>query len=212
MDKLEKKRNRGKQSQEVSKRTKETVLKAALKVFAREGFYNAKLREMADLAGTTHSLIRHHFGSKYDLYKAVVDYGLNVHEVRLRRVAKLHKSDNSVELLKNFIASYVSLAAKNPEFTKIKMHNNTHTTPLFDYIMERQKQLHVIVEPVFKKVQKCGYFEEFDHDSFFVYLHALVETPIVMMDMANELLGQNLLSKKGIAMHTERVLNFLFPR
>ena len=206
-----KKENWGKQSREVSEKTKKTVLKAALKVFAREGFYNANLREIADLTDTTHSLIRHHFGSKYDLYKAVVDYGLSIHEERLRRVAKLHKSDNPVELLKNFIASYVSLAAKNPEFTKIKMHNNTHTSPLFDYIMERQKQLHVIVEPVFKIVQQCGYFEDFDHDSFFVYLHALVETPIAMMDMANKLLEQNLLSRKGIAMHTDRVLNFLFP-
>ena len=207
----QKKRKLGKQSREASEKTKETILNAALKVFAREGFHNTKLREIADITGTTHSLIRHHFGSKYDLYKAVVDYGLNIHEVRLRRVAELHTSDNPVELLKNFITSYVLLAAKNPEFTKIKMHNNTHTSPLFDYIMERQKQLHVIVEPVFREVQKCGYFKDFDHDSFFVYLHALVETPIAMMDMANELLGQNLLSKKGIAMHTERVLNFLFP-
>ena len=207
----QKKRKLGKQSREASEKTKKTILNAALKVFAREGFHNTKLREIADITGTTHSLIRHHFGSKYDLYKAVVDYGLNIHEVRLRRVAKLHKSDNSVELLKNFIASYVSLAAKNPEFTKIKMHNNTHTSPLFDYLIERQKKLHLIVEPVFKKVQQCGYFEDFEHDAFFVYLHALVETPIAMMDMSNMLLGQNVLSRKGIAMHTERVLNFLFP-
>ena len=211
MDKHKNKRRLGKQSREVSEKTKGTVLKAALKVFAREGFYNANLREIADLAGTTHSLIRHHFGSKYDLYKAVVDYGLNIHEKKLLRVAKLHKSDNPVELFKIFITSYVSTAAKNPEFTKIKMHNNTTASPLFDYLIERQKQLHVIVEPVFKKVQQCGYFEDFEHDSFFVYLHALIETPIAMMDMADKLLGQSVLSRKGVAIHTERVLNFLFP-
>jgi AcrR family transcriptional regulator len=207
----QKKRKLGKQSREVSEITKKYILKAALKVFAREGFYNTKLREIADLADTTHSLIRHHFGSKYDLYKAAADYGLNIHEERLRRITKLHKSSNPVELFKDFIASYVSTVAKNPEVSKIIMHNNSTTSPLFDYLIERQKQLHLIVEPVFKKVQKRGYFEEFDHDSFLVYLHALVETPIAMMDMANILLGQKLLSRKGIAMHTERVLNFLFP-
>ena len=212
MEQRKNKRKLGKQSREVSEKTKKAVLKAALKVFAREGFYNAKLREIADLAGTTHSLIRHHFGSKYDLYKAVVDYGLTIHEERLRRVTKLQKSDNPVELFKDFIASYVSTVAKNPELSKILMHNNISTSPLFDYLIERQKQLNLIVEPVFKKVQKCGYFEDFDHDSFFVYLHALVETPVAMMDMANIMLGQNLLSKKGIAMHTERVLNFLFHK
>ncbi len=207
----QKKRKLGKQSREVSEKTKETILKAALKVFAREGFYNTKLREIADLTDTTHSLIRHHFGTKFDLYKAAADYGLNIHEERLRRVTKLNKSSNPVELFKDFIASYVSTVAKNPEVSKIIMHNNNTTSPLFDYLMERKKQLNVIVEPVFREVQKCGYFEDFDHDSFFVYLHALVETPIAMMDMANELLGQNLLSRKGIAMHTEHVLSFLFP-
>ncbi|MBN2418296.1 MAG: TetR/AcrR family transcriptional regulator [Deltaproteobacteria bacterium] len=206
-----KKRKLGKQSREVSEKTKETILKAALKVFAREGFYNTKLREIADLTDTTHSLIRHHFGTKFDLYKAAADYGLNIHEERLRRVTKLNKSSNPVELFKDFIASYVSTVAKNPEVSKIIMHNNNTTSPLFDYLMERKKQLNVIVEPVFREVQKSGYFEDFDHDSFFVYLHALVETPIAMMDMANELLGQNLLSRKGIAMHTEHVLSFLFP-
>ncbi len=115
MDKYKNNRKRGKQSREVSKKTKETVLKAALKVFAREDFYNAKLREIADLAGTTHSLITHHFGSKYDLYKAVLDYGLNIHAERLQRVTRLHKSDDPVELFKNLIVSYVSTAAKNPE-------------------------------------------------------------------------------------------------
>ncbi len=211
MDQQRKKRKLGKQSREVSEKTKETVLKAALKVFSREGFYNTKLRDIADVAGTTHSLIRHHFGSKYDLYKAVVDFGLYIHEDRLRRVIKLHKSDDPVELFRDFIVSYVSTIAKNPELSNIKMRNNVSTSPLFDYLIERQKQLHTIVEPVFKKVQKLGYFEDFEHDSFFVYLHALVETPVVMMDMGKKLLGQNLVSRKGIAMHTQRVLNFLFP-
>ena len=212
---MEQKKNKGKlgkQSREVSGRTKETVLKAALKVFAKEGFYNAKLRDIADLAGTTHSLIRHHFGSKDDLYKAVVDYGLNLHEERLLRVTKLHKMDNPVELFKDFIASYVSTVAKNPELSKILMHNNTSTSPLFNYLIERRKQLHLIVEPVFKRVQQCGYFKDFDHNSFLIYLLALVETPVVMMDMSNKLLGRDILSRKGVSMHTERVLNFLFHK
>jgi len=210
MDKLEKKRKRGKQSQEVSKKTKETVLKSALKVFAREGFYNAKLREIADLAGTTHSLITHHFGSKEELYKAVLDYGLDIHSERLRKVVRLHKSDDPVELFKKLIASYVNTVAKNPEVSKIIMHNNSSNSLLYDYLQER-KQLHSIVEPVFSKVQMCGYFKDFTHNDFLVYLHALVETPIAVIDRTNRLLAGDILSRKGIALHTKRVLNFLFP-
>lgn len=205
-----KKRKLGKQSKEVSEKTKETVLRAALIVFAREGFYNAKLREIADLTGTTHSLIRHHFGSKDDLWKAVVDYGLNLHEKSLLRIIKTRKSTDPVELFKGFIASYVSTIAKNPELSKILLHDNSRSSPHFDYLIERQKQLHSIIEPVFRNVQKAGYFRDFDHDSFLVYVRALVETPIATRDISNQLLEKDILSKKGIAIHTERVLRFLF--
>lgn len=210
MDQQKIKRKLGKQSREVSEKTKEAVLKAALKVFASEGFYNAKLREIADLAGTTHSLITHYFGSKYELYKAILDYGINIHEERLRRVIKLNKSDDPIELFKKLIASYVVSVAKNPEVSKIIMHNNSTNGLLYDCLQEK-KQLHLIVEPVFTKVKKYGYFKDFTHDDFLIYLHALVETPIALIDRTNRLLRGNILSRKGIAMHTERVLNFLFP-
>jgi AcrR family transcriptional regulator len=206
------KRKLGKQSREVSEKTKEKVLKAALKVFAREGFYNAKLRDIAALAGTTHSLIRHHFGSKDDLWKAVVDYGLNLHEKSLLRILKSRKSENPIDLFKDFIASYVSTIAKNPELSKILLHDNSRTSPHLEYLIERQKQLHSIIEPVFKNVQQTGYFKGFDHDSFLVYVRALVETPIVTRDISNQLLEKDILSKKGISIHTQRVLRFLFDK
>ena len=203
-------RKLGKQPREVSEKTKETVLRSALEVFAREGFYNAKLREIADLAGTTHSLIRHHFGSKDDLWKAVVDYGLNLHEKSLLRILRSRKSADDVDIFKDFIASYVSTIAKNPELSKILLHDNSRSSPHLDYLMERQKRLHSIIEPVFKNAQKAGYFKGFTHDSFLVYVRALVETPIATRDITNRLLNEDILSEKGIAVHTERVLRFLF--
>ncbi len=200
----------GKQPKEVSEKTKETVLKAALKIFAREGFYNAKLREIAELAGTTHGLIRHHFGLKDDLYKAVIDYGLKLHENKLLKIIESNKSDDPLALFKEFITSYVSIVVKNPELSKIMMHNNSSTSPHFGYIVERQKKLHSIIEPVFMRLKKLGYFEDFDHYSFLVYVCALVEIPIAMGNMTKKMMGEDMSSRKGIALHTKRVLKFLF--
>ena len=206
------KRRLGKQTREVSENTKKTVLKAALKIFAREGFYNAKLREIADQAGTTHSLIRHHFGSKDDLWKAVVDYGLSLHEKSLLRVLKSQKSADPVELFKDFITAYIRTVARNPELSIILLHDYSRSSPHLDYLMEKEKRLHSIIEPVFENAQKCGYFKGFDHDNFLMYVRALVETPIATKDMTNRLLKGNILSKKGTAIHTERVLGFLFRK
>ena len=205
-------RKLGKQPRDVSEKTKQTVLKAALKMFAQEGFSNTKLRDIAALAGSTHSLIRHHFGSKDDLWKAVVDYAFKLHEDSLLKILTLRKSADPVELFKDFIASYVTTVAKNPELSKILLHDNSRSSPHLDYLKERQKKLHLIIEPVFKNVQKCGYFKGFDHYSFSVYVSALVEIPIATREMTNQLLKEDILSKKGIALHKERVLSFFFPK
>jgi TetR/AcrR family transcriptional regulator len=206
------KRKSGKQSRDVSEKTKQTVLDAALKVFSQEGFHNAKLRDIASLAGATHSLITHHFGSKEDLWKAVVDYGLNIQENNILRIIKSHESADPVELFREFIKSYVLTIAKNPELSKILLHDNSRSSPHLDYLLERQARLHSIIEPVFNNARGKGYFKGFTHDSFLVYVRALVETPIATRDITNKLLKEDILSKKGIALHTERVLKFLFSR
>jgi TetR/AcrR family transcriptional regulator len=210
MFRRKKTRKLGKQTRDVSEKTKQTVLKSALKIFAQEGFSRARLRDIASLAGTTHSLIRHHFGSKDDLWKAVVNYGLNLQEKQILKIIKSRGSASPVELFKDFIKSYVSTIAKNPELSKILLHDNSRSSPHLNYLIERQKQLHSIVEPVFKNAQKSGYFKGVDHDSFLVYVRALVETPIATRDITNKLLKEDILAKKGIAIHTERVLRFLF--
>ena len=212
MNQHKNRRKLGKQTREVSEKTKEKVLRAALVEFAREGFFNAKLRDIAALAGTTHSLIRHHFGSKDDLWKAVVDYGLQLHEASLLKILTLRESADSVELFKDFIATYILTIAKHPELSKILLHDNSRTSPHLDYLIERQKRLHALIEPVFKNAQACGYFKGFDHDSFSVYVRALVETPIATRDLTNQLLKNDIRSEKGIALHTERVLRFLFHK
>lgn len=204
-------RKLGKQTKAVSEKTRKTILKAALKVFAREGFSDAKLREIADHAGTTHSLIRHHFGSKDDLWMAVVDYSLRLHENGLKKILATRKSEDPVELFKKFISSYITTMAKYPELSNILLHDNSRKSPHLNYLHKREKQLHDIVEPVFKEVQACGHFIGFDHDSLTVYLRGLVETPIATRHLSNKRLKVNIRSKEGIAMHKKRVLGFLFP-
>lgn len=130
----------------------------------------------------------------------------------LNKIIKSRGSSDPVELLKDFIKSYISTIAKNPELSKIMLHDNSRSSPHLEYLIERQKKLHLIVEPVFNNAQKRGYFKGYDHDSFLVYVRALVETPIATQDITRQLLGEDILSGKGIAMHTERVLSLLFHK
>lgn len=202
----------GKQPREAAEKTKKRILKTALKMFAHKGFPDAKLRDIAAKAGASHNLIRHHFGSKDDLWKAVVDDGLRMREARLKQIIDSEQSMDPVELFIELVKSHVLFVAEHAELAKILMHSNSKTSPHLDYIIKKQQGVMDIVEPVFREAQKRGYFKDFDHESFTVYMRALAETPIATTDLTNRLLKHDIRSKKGIALHAQRVIDFLFRK
>ena len=46
--------------------------------------------------------------------------------------------------------------AKHSELSKILLHNNSRYSPHLDYIIEKQKGVLQIAEPIFNKVKGCG--------------------------------------------------------
>jgi TetR/AcrR family acrAB operon transcriptional repressor len=59
-------------SPEVAARTRESVIDAALHVFAERGFAATQLEEIAQRAEVTRGAVYHHFDGKTDLYLAVL--------------------------------------------------------------------------------------------------------------------------------------------
>jgi TetR/AcrR family transcriptional regulator len=200
----------GRQSNEVSEQTKTKILISALNIFAQEGFHNASLRDIASLAGTTHNLIRHHFGSKEDLWKAAVDYKINIHAENLRKILNETESTDPVFLLKSFIKEFVSYTAGNTELAKIFLSNYSKNSYQLEYLLNKQKIFLDLTYPIFKKVQLKGYFKNFNHASFAVYLTSLVETPIVTSYFTNKIIKLDICSEKGIAFHSKNIIRILF--
>ncbi|WP_237564258.1 MULTISPECIES: TetR/AcrR family transcriptional regulator [unclassified Actinomyces] len=53
-------------------RRRAAIADAAMEVFAEQGYNNLSLRQIADAVGVSHTLLRHHFGSKEKLLEAVL--------------------------------------------------------------------------------------------------------------------------------------------
>jgi TetR/AcrR family transcriptional regulator len=206
------KRKLGKHSNEESQKTKNKITVSALEIFARDGFNKASLRDIAELAGTTHNLIRHHFGSKDDLWKAVVEYGIQIHAGLLNQIIANTESSDPIHLLKLFIKTYISIVAKNNELSKIIISSYNNTRENLDFLLKKQKVLLDIIYPFFKQAQMKGYFKGYDNESFTIYLRALIETPFITSYMANKLMKLDIHSEKGIVLHTKRVMDFLFKK
>lgn len=74
--------------QQKSEHTRGQLLRAAEKIFTRDGFEAAKLEEIAALAGYTRGAFYANFGSKEDLFVAMVEEHIQGHIENLRKVAE----------------------------------------------------------------------------------------------------------------------------
>lgn len=53
-------------------RRRAEIIEAASRAFAEQGYQNLSLRQLADAIGVSHTLLRHHFGSKDAILEAVL--------------------------------------------------------------------------------------------------------------------------------------------
>ena len=60
-------------TKEEAAQTRQDLLEAALTIFSQQGYAAARLEDIAEAAGVTRGAIYHHFGSKAELFQALVE-------------------------------------------------------------------------------------------------------------------------------------------
>lgn len=97
------------------KRTR--ILKAAVKVFAQKGFYNAKVSEIAKTARVADGTIYLYFKNKDEILISIFEeeMGKFIAEIRM----ELESEADGVMKLKKFIQTHLSLVKKNPKLAQV---------------------------------------------------------------------------------------------
>lgn len=82
--------------------TKNRIFQIAAHLFAQKGFSGVSMREISELSGVTKPTIYYHFGSKEQIYKELIDAGLEHNEADMDRIRtmKLSLKDALIELIK----------------------------------------------------------------------------------------------------------------
>ncbi len=93
--------------------TRQTLIKAALKVFSEKGYGGTRLEEIADLAGVTRGAIYHHFGSKSELYLAVFELWNILDPVIDRAVAE---GGSYLDMFRRTICRMLELVENDQDF------------------------------------------------------------------------------------------------
>ncbi|MFQ5922680.1 MAG: TetR family transcriptional regulator [Anaerolineales bacterium] len=94
--------------------TRENILTAALEVFGRYGYSSARLEDIADAAEVTRGAIYHHFGSKEELYIALV----KERSAGVNQLAEeiLNQEGTAIEIIRRLLLGLLTYAAENKEY------------------------------------------------------------------------------------------------
>jgi TetR/AcrR family transcriptional regulator len=186
----------------------------ALSLFAEREFEGVSVRDIAERAGTTHGLIRHHFGSKEGVWRAAVDTAGAEYEAALRPLvtgaaAEPHEID-AVPMAAAIVHGLVMVSARHPEIARLLVREGASGEERLDYIFERTAPLRKPSAPLFARLQRQGLLRQFDRDTFFLFLLTAGVVPFALSALSEEILGTDILAEQHAERHADRIVRTLF--
>jgi len=182
------KRQRGRPSLKKPVMAREALLRSALTVFSQKGFDAASVREIAAGGGVDSALIRHHFGSKLELWQAVVDFLADKSQRRRDQLVATvtDKHLETRELLTLFIESFLEGSAEVPEMGMFISHEATSDGERIAYIVERLiRPLYNELLPIVKAGIAEGVLAAQNPKLFFFMLVHAVAMPLAFPGLLN---------------------------
>lgn len=111
-------------------RRREHIARCAARVFAKKGYENANIREIAKACRMSHSNLYHYVGSKQDILYLVIHYALSMwlQFVEKSLPAKLDGA-SATEALKQVIRSMFKMVEEIQDFTMLVYHETRIMEP-----------------------------------------------------------------------------------
>ncbi len=102
-------------------RTREAILDAAERLFAAQGYEATSLTQVGQAAGVSRGTPGYFFGSKADLYRAVLDrcFGEVTHAVRTGRERALASGEGPDVVLEGAVGDYFDFLVARPNFVRL---------------------------------------------------------------------------------------------
>ena len=140
-------------------RSKETILEAALPLFARQGYRGASLASIASAAGLTQPGLLHHFPSKEELLLGLLDWRDRDDG---KRLSGLRDGDGLgyLERLEDLVAHNSTAPELVALFTTLVGEGTSPEHPAHDYFVERYRRIRARALRTLREGQLAGEIRE----------------------------------------------------
>lgn len=193
-----------------SQETRASILKAARKIFSEAGFAASNVRDIARAAGTTHAMIRYHFGSKDSLWReAVSEMFETLHEAlsAARKEAQEQRLDLR-ETYRSMTQVYNRYCAENPEHARITIMESISGSERFNWMVrEFVTQDHIMAERDFDELVKHGILPDIPFASYIYAFVGMTQLPFILAQEAKVAMDYDFLSEAAIERHADAIFN-----
>lgn len=150
------------------------ILQAAEQVFARAGFQGATMAEIALRAGLPKSNLHYYFGTKAEVYRAVLGHILRLW---LAETDCITPDADPREALGHYIAAKMRLTAERPDASRVFANELLHGAPeIGDYLRGELRALVADKAQVIEGWIAAGRMAPVDPVHLFISLWALTQT------------------------------------
>jgi TetR/AcrR family fatty acid metabolism transcriptional regulator len=162
------------------------IFKAALRVIKDNGFHKARMADIAREAGISYGLVYHYFGTKEDLFDAILNrwwdglFGL---------MAELRQSKEEVpKKLRRLIHYFLDTYQGQPELVNIFITEiSRSTTNLSTKRLDHFKKFMSLTEELISKGQEIGFLRRDTKSRYLTYIFlGALETFVSVMVLADQ--------------------------
>ncbi|HNR67094.1 MAG TPA: TetR/AcrR family transcriptional regulator [bacterium] len=136
---------------------REKILKAAVKIFARDGFFNAKMEEIARLAGVATGTTYLYFENKDDLLISIFEEEMIPIISNMTR--EINKAETAVDKLHAFINHHLELVKNKPDMAQLlEVELRQSSKFIHGYSGSKFREYLNLISSVFEEGQQRGIF------------------------------------------------------
>lgn len=184
-------RKPGRRSESVASETRQRLVETARALFAERGFEAVSLRTIAERSGLSHGLLRHHFGSKEELWLAVV---LQIDAEFVDALASLERVDrpeaDARSLGRAFVVALTEVQARTPDAVRLVLHESFTGGERLDTMLQVLEPARQRVARLVRRLHDAGLIREHTPESFFGFLLMSTGSPWALPALTRGLTGR----------------------
>ncbi len=164
---------------------KRKIIDAAIKIFARNGYFNSRVSEIAKEAGVADGTIYIYFSSKEELLSAIFDEALQVFVEESKN--KLKEIEDPIEKLKKIVCLHLKHLGSNRDLAMVFQIEFRHNIVFMERLTKtRLADYFKIIEGVILEGQQKGLFKELNPRFCAKILFGIIDEMVTSWLIANK--------------------------